>query len=70
MDKYVCVDYMCFTPTRLHVTSKRTESETITYNAVSGILIPGLLMNIISYHGFVNNTNLGVILSCRRKLVH
>ena len=40
-----------------------------TYNDILGISIPELLMNIISCHVFVNNTNSTVVFSCGRKLV-
>ena len=66
---YVSVDYLCCRQTKLHVTSKGQGFENITYNAVSGIGIPKLLMNIISCHVFGNNKNSVVIFSCRRKLV-
>ena len=69
MDKYVCVDYLCSTQTKLYITSKGQGFENRTYNAVSGIGIPELLLNIISCHVFVNNTKSDFILSCRRQLV-
>ena len=56
MEKYVCVDYLCYPKTKLRVTNKGQVFENITYNAVSGIGIIEILMNIISCHGFVNNT--------------
>ena len=68
-EKYVCVDYLCCLKTKLHVTGRGQGSESIRYFSVSGIFIPEILMNIISCHGFVNNTKSAVILSCCRKLV-
>ena len=56
MDNFVCVDYLCFSETKIHVTCKGQEFENRTYNDVSGIGINELLMNIISCHGFLNNT--------------
>ena len=67
MKNYVCAYYLYFPQTKLHVANKGFEN--ITYNDISGISIPELLMNIISCHGFVNNMTSDVILSCRRKLV-
>ena len=60
---------MCCPQTKLNVTSKVKGFENITYKTVSVIRIPELLTNIISCHGFVNNTELSVILSCRIRLV-
>ena len=68
-EKYVCVYYLCCMKTKLHVTGRGQGSESIRYFSVSGIFIPEILMNIISCHGFVNNTKSDVKLSCRRKLV-
>ena len=54
---------------KLCVTCKGQGFENRTYNAVSGIVVPELLMNIISCHIFANNKESAVILSCRSKLV-
>ena len=43
--------------------------ENIRFNDISGIGIPELLMNIMSYYRFVKNKKSTVILSCCRKLV-
>ena len=69
MDNYLCVDFLCFAQTKLHVTSKGLGFENITYNYVSGKSIPELLMKIITCHLFVNDMKLSVILSCRSKVV-
>ena len=69
MDNFVCVDYICWQEKKLYVTNKGQVFENRTYNDVSGVGIPELLMNIIWCHVFLNNTNSDVILSCRRKLV-
>ena len=55
--------------TKLRVTIKGKAFENRTYNVVSGIGIPELLMDVISYHEFVNNTKSDLILSCHIKLV-
>ena len=62
MENFVCVDYLCCTETKLHVTSKGQGFENRTYNSVPGIGIPEPLMNIILCHGFVNNTKSDFIL--------
>ena len=46
MEKFVCVNYLSCPKKKLHVTCKGQLFENITYNAVSGIGIPELLMNI------------------------
>ena len=61
MKNYVCAYYLYFPQTKLHVANKGFEN--ITYNDISGIGIPELLMNIISCHGFVSDTKSAVILS-------
>ena len=60
---------MCCPQTKLHVKFANKVFENTTYNDISAIEIPELLMNIISRHGFFNNTNSAVILSCCIKLV-
>ena len=68
MDNYVRVDHLCFPQAKLHVTNKGQVFEKRTYNSVSVIFIPELLLNIISCHGFLRNTKSAVILSCCSKL--
>ena len=68
MDNYVCDDYLCFLKTRLRVTITGQGFENRTYNDVSVISITELLINIISFHGFLNNMNSAVIFSCYRKI--
>ena len=67
IDNYVCADYVGCTKAKLHVANKIFGNT--TYNDISGIGITGLLMNIISWNGFVKDTNLVVIFSCHIKLV-
>ena len=68
-ENYVCVDYLCCPKNKLHVTNKWQGFENRTYNAVPGIIMTELLINIISCHRFFNDKNSAVIFSCRRKLV-
>ena len=56
--------------TKLRDTSKGQEFENRTYNYVSGIVIPELLMNIFECHGFLSNTKSAVILSSCSKLIY
>ena len=53
MDNYLCANHLCFQKARLHFSNKGFENT--TFNDISGIIIPELLMNIISCHGFVND---------------
>ena len=48
MDNYVCVDYLGYPQAKLHVHFTNKLFEKTTYNYVSRIAIPELLMNIIS----------------------
>ena len=69
MDNYLCVDFLCFAQTKLHVTSKGQGFENRTYNYVSGMSIPELIINIITCYLFVNDMKSAVILSCHSKVV-
>ena len=60
MESYACDDYLCCQQAKLHVDNKGVENK--TFNDISGIGIPELLMNIISCHRFVNNNKSTVIL--------
>ena len=69
VESCVFVDCLCCPETKLFVVNTGQGFENRTYNYVSGMGIPELLMNIISCHVFGNNKNSVVIFSCRRKLV-
>ena len=69
MDNYVCAYYLCCMKSKIHVHFVNKGFENTTYNAVSCVSIPGILMNIISCCGFVKDKNSDVIFSCRIKLV-
>ena len=60
---------MCCPQTKIYINFANKVFENTTYNDISIIDIIEQLMNIISCHGFVNNTKSDVKLSCRRKLV-
>ena len=65
--KYVCADYLCIQQVLLSLKNKLFQN--ITFNYISGIFIPVLLMNIMSCRGFLKEYNATVILKCRMKLV-
>ena len=69
MDNYICVDYLCFPQSKIHVADKGQIFESRTFNNVSGIGINELFMYIILCHGFVNNKKSVIILSCHIKLI-
>ena len=66
LDNYVCVDYMCFPQTKIHITIKGQGFLKRTYNAVLGNGFPEIIMNIISCNLFLNSTKSDIILPCCR----
>ena len=67
IENYFYLYYLCLQQAELYLASKI--SENTKFNEISGIVIPELLMNIMSCHGFMNEKKLTVMLSCCRKLV-
>ena len=67
MEKYVFPNYICLHQTKLSFENKIFEST--TFNNISVISIPELLITIISCHGFDNDIKSTVILSWYRKMV-
>ena len=65
--KYFCVYYMCLQEVQLYLTHKVLENT--TFNYISGISIPKLILKIVSCNGFVNYKSKTGIFSCYRKLV-
>ena len=65
---YVCIDYLGsgkskFSDLRLGVTGRYKNYDT-DYDNVLGIVIPDLLLNLLSCHGFSKNNESVVILKC------
>ena len=53
IEKYVCVEYLCFHYRTLCVISYEKIFKQAIYNGFLGIGIPGVLMNLVYCHGFV-----------------
>ena len=64
---YLCADHLCSSKTKLHIANKSFENTTCS--DISIIRISGLLMNIIPFHLFGDNTKSSVIFSCSICLV-
>ena len=60
MENYVCDGYLCLYQAKLHFADKVFKNT--TFNDISGIIIPEILINIISCNGFLNNVKSTVIL--------
>ena len=70
MENNCCIDYLCCQYKTIIIISSDKFLENNSYNKFFGIDIPYLLMNLISCHGFMKNTNSTVILVCRSWLVN
>ena len=51
-DNYPCINYLCLQQAKIYLENKVFENT--TFNDISEIIIPELLMNSMSCHGFVN----------------
>ena len=60
MHNCVCADCLCLHQSKLSFANKLFKNK--TFNNISEICIPELSMNIISFHGLVNNNKSTVIL--------
>ena len=50
LDNFICLDYMCLLQNKLSKNDKRFEKA--DFNGLPGIYISGILINLISCHGF------------------
>ena len=67
IDDNICLDYLDLTQNRL---SKHGNNfENTKFNNLSGLGIPEILMNIMSWHGSAKYSILAVILTCHNSLV-
>ena len=67
LENNVCLDYV-FLQKYTKLSSFHKVFEDSSYNDISVIFIPELLMNIVLCHGFVKYKTLAVILTCQRNL--
>ena len=66
---YVCIDYLsCQSKTLSGISNNPTFKDT-SFNLILGIGIPELLLNLLSCHGFMMNSNSTVILNCQSRLI-
>ena len=63
IENYVCIDYItCQSKTLSNIYSNRILEQT-SFNILLGIVIPELLLNLLSCHGFMKKLNETVILN-------
>ena len=72
IERYVCIDYLGteikkINELRLGCTLQ-TKHEGMDYDNLFGIVIPYILLNIVSWHGFLNNNEYIVILKCTNRM--
>ena len=68
--KYVCIEYLCFQSKKLSSISYDRIFEHTSYNILLGIGIPEVLMNLVSFHGFMEKPNKTFILNFQCCLVN
>ena len=72
IDKYVCIDYLGSDKSKLSdfkigCTGSHKHNG-IDYNNVLGIDIPDILLNLLSWHGFLMNNDSVVVLKCPNRM--
>ena len=69
---YVCIDYLGSEKSKvsdLHLGCTGSNKHNgMDYNNVLGIGIPGLLLNLLSCHGFLKNNDSVVIIKCPNRM--
>ena len=69
IDNYIWIEYLGCQSKKLSVISFDQIFDFISYNELLGIGIPDVLMNLISCHGFIKDTNSTVVILYRTPLV-
>ena len=68
IDKYFCIDYLGSDKSKLSGLkigcTGSSKHNDMYYNNLLGICIPYLLLNLLSFHGFLKNNDSVVILKC------
>ena len=67
IDKYVCIDYL-FIQREEKLPSLYARFEDTSFNNLSGIGIPVILLNIFLCYGYIHDNDSTHILTCRIKL--
>ena len=72
IDRYVSVDYLGTEIKKINELSLgctlKIKHEAMDYDNLFGIGIPDILLNMLSYHGFLNNNESIVILKCPNRM--
>ena len=68
IEKYVCVEYFCL-QRKEKMSSLHRWFEDNSFDELSGIGIPEILLNIKPFHDFIQDDNSTLILTCRGKVV-
>ena len=70
IDNYACIDYLSCQPKTLRYIYSKPTFEDTSFNILLGIIIPELLLNLLSCHGFMKKPNSTVILKCQSRLIN
>ena len=70
IENYVCVDYLSCQSKNLISISSKLKFEQTMFNILFGIGIPELVLNLVSYHGFMKKPDSTVIINCLYFLVN
>ena len=70
INNYVCIDYICCQWKKLSIISYDRIFKQKSYNILLGVGITEVLMNLVSYHGFIEKPNSTVILNCQYRLLN
>ena len=73
ISNYVCIDYLACESRKLSEIPVGNgggyNRGNKNYNKILGIVIPCLLMNLMSFHGFLKKINYVVILKCPKRVL-
>ena len=72
ISNYVCIDYLACEKNISKIpvnTGGGLRNGNKSYEKILGIGIPNLLMNLMSFHGFLKNINPIVILKCPKRML-
>ena len=70
IENYACVEYLPCQSKILISTSWNPTFKDKSFNVLLGIGIPELLLNLVSFHGFMKKPNLTVILNLPTRLIN
>ena len=70
IENYVCIDYILCQSKNLSAISCNPTFKVTSFNILLGIVIPGMLLNLVSCHGFMKKPNSNVILNFQNRLIN